>query len=216
MQKEIKASLQELKALYQTNNFDQLIALYEPLIIQIENDLFAQSSSLYFLQDLFDLLSIDDRPSGNYKDKINNYLLYTNDLGLSLYEDLVYLFKIHFLEAKQDKHNQSDILMFMHYVYMQIKYLLFKKIRKANQIVVRNLDSYITSDYNSIDSKYYLFEFVDKKNLDVIYSNTYYTYLFNLIIENPSLHKRAKILNIAPATLKKREEPIWQSLRKML
>lgn len=216
MQKEIKASLEELKALYQTNNFDQLLALYEPLIIQIENDLFTQSSSLYFLQDLFNLLSIDDRPSGNYKDKINNYLLYTSNLGLSLYQDLVYLFKIHFIEAKQDKHNQSDILMFMHYVYMQIKYLLFKKIRKANQIVVRNLDSYIASDYNSIDSKYYLFEFVDKKNLDVIYNNTYHTYLFNLIIENPSLHKRAKILNIAPATLKKREEPIWQSLRKML
>lgn len=216
MQKEIKASIEELKALYQTNNFDQLLALYQPLIIQIENDLFTQSSSLYFLQDLFNLLSIDDRPSGNYKDKINNYLLYTNNLGLSLYQDLVYLFKIHFLEAKQDKHNQSDILMFMHYVYMQIKYLLFKKIRKANQIVVRNLDSYITSDYNSIDSKYYLFEFVDKKNLDAIYNNTYHTYLFNLIIENPSLHKRAKILNIAPATLKKREEPIWQSLRKML
>ena len=216
MQKEIKASLQELKAIYQTNNFDQLLTLYEPLIIQIEADLFAQSSSLYFLQDLFNLLSIDDRPSGNYKDKINNYLLYINNLGLSLYQDLVHLFKIHFLEAKQDKHNQSDISMFMHYVYMQLKYLLFKKIRKANQIVVRNLDSYTASDYNSIDSKYYLFEFVDKKNLDVIYNNTYHTYLFNLIIENPSLHKRAKILNLAPATLKKREEPIWQSLRKML
>ena len=216
MQKEIKASLQELKAIYQTNNFDQLFTLYEPLIIQIEADLFAQSSSLYFLQHLFNLLSIDDRPSGTYKNKINNYLLYINSLGLSLYQDLVHLFKIHFLEAKQDKHNQSDISMFMHYVYMQLKYLLFKKIRKANQIVVRNLDSYTASDYNSIDSKYYVFEFVDKKNLDVIYNNTYHTYLFNLIIENPSLHKRAKILNLAPATLKKREEPIWQSLRKML
>ena len=82
MQKEIKASLQELKALYQTNNFDQLLALYEPLIIQIENDIFTQSSSLYFLQDLFNLLSIDNRPFGNYKDKLTNYLLHINSFKL--------------------------------------------------------------------------------------------------------------------------------------
>ena len=217
MQEKINSlSLQELKDLYQTDNFDQLLTLYEPLITQIENDLFTQSSSMYFLQDLFNLLSIDDRPCGNYKDKIINYLLYINNLDLSLHEDLVYILKIHFIESKKDKHNQSETSMFMHYVYMQIKYLLFKKIRKVNQIVLRNLDSYTVSDYNSTDSKSYLFEHVDKTKLDVIYNNTYHTYLFNLIIENPSLHKRAKILNIAPATLKKREEPIWQSLRKML
>ena len=154
---------------------------------------------------MFGLLSADDRPAGMYSYKIQNYILYLDSVGLSLYDDLVYIFKLHFIDATKDKHNQSELSMFMHYVYMQLKYYLFKNIRKANQIIIRNLDSYQSSDYTSTKLDYYLFKYTDKKYLTSIYSDPYLVYLFNLIVENPSLHKRAKILNIAPATLKKRK-----------
>ena len=50
MQKEIKIFLQEIKDLYSANQFDLLLALYDSLIIQIENDLFTKSFFLLFFK----------------------------------------------------------------------------------------------------------------------------------------------------------------------
>ena len=70
MQKNLNnISLQEIKDLYSANQFDLLLKIYDSLILQIENDLFTKSSSYYFLNDLFNLLSVDERPSETTKIK---------------------------------------------------------------------------------------------------------------------------------------------------
>lgn len=211
-----KISLQELKSYYTTLSFDSLLKYFYSELIDIEASLYIKSSNLMYIRDIFLLLDVDNKPLGNYSSKLENYILYLDSQDISVFDDLVYLLKIHLLNASQDKLNQRDLLTMHFYIQMQMKYILFKRIRQVNQLILRNLDSYSSTDYYSFAPTHCLMQYNDYSSLEEIFKDRYLTYLFNLIIEIPSLNQRSKILNIAPITLKKREEPIWQSLRKML
>lgn len=213
---ESKITLEELKSYYYQLNFDSLLKYFYSELLDIEASLYIRSSNLMYIRDIFLLLDVDNKPLGNYSSKLENYILYLDSQDISLFDDLVYLLKIHLLNASQDKLNQRDLLTMHFYIQMQIKYILFRRIRQVNQLILRNLDSYSSTDYYSFAPTHCLMQYNDYSSLEEIFKDRYLTYLLNLIIEVPSLNQRSKILNIAPITLKKREEPIWQSLRKML
>lgn len=211
-----KISLKELKNFYYELNFNSLLNYFYSELIDIETSLYVKSSDLFYIKDMFSLLNLDDKPLGSYSFKIENYILYLNSENISVFDDLVYLLKIQLLNGNKDKLNQKDLSTMHFYIQMQMKYLLFKRIRKTNQLILRNLDSYSLTDYYSFAPTHCLMQYNDYSSLEDIFKDRYLTYLFNLIIQVPSLNQRSKILNIATITLKKREEPIWQSLKKML
>lgn len=211
-----KISLKELKSFYYELNFDSLLNYFYSELVDIEASLYLKSSNLPYITDMFSLLSLDDKPKGNFLSKVENYILYLSFENISVFDDLMYLLKIHLLNANKDRLNQKNLSTMHFYIQMQMKYLLFLRIRETNQLILRNLDSYSFTDYYSFAPTHCLMQYNDYSSLKDIFDNDYLNYLLNLIIEIPSLNQRSKILNIAPITLKKREEPIWQSLKKML
>ena len=125
---ENKISLEELKSYYYKLNFNSLLKYFYSELLDIEISLYTKSSNLMYMRDVFLLLNVDNKPLGNYSPKLENYILYLNSQDISVFDDLVYLLKIHLLNAAKDKLNQKDLSTMHFYIQMQMKYILFKRI----------------------------------------------------------------------------------------
>jgi hypothetical protein len=162
-------------------------------------------------------LHSDDRPVGSVQDKIKVYKKFLKMNNIKMYDDIVYLFLEYLSFDKIDiSHFKPNFYKrFLYHVAMEMKYLMFKRIRTVNQLCKREAlyHKNIAFEKNPVA----LVDTCDYSNFintDVL--NLYEQYFLVLIQEGFSFNERMLLMHNTRKQQTKEEKELWDLLKKKL
>ena len=159
---------------------------------------------------LFSLIEKDDRPQDTLENKMKNYTNYLTNNSITFLDHLNEAFLMHMQKETILYDNYSKKYKFLFFISQEIKYSLFKIIRKVLQITKR--------DFFTNPSFFYtprLFEPFQDINLELYFlfnsNKLLYSIIFSLLYENNTWKniKNKYKLNNQDYILLKKEANLW-------
>jgi len=171
----------------------------------------------FTIYSLYRFLDADNKPVGPVEIKIKNYLTFLKQNQISVYDDIVYLF-LEYLNKELIQINyykESYYKRFIYHVAMEMKYLLFKRIRTINQLFKREITYAFEQDFDKnaialIDTKDYSI-FVDTEILTI-----YERYFLVLVNHGFTFTQRMHLMHNSKKQQLQEEEQLWLLLKKKL
>jgi hypothetical protein len=180
----------------------------------IKNDLYYEDFTIY---SLCRFLNADDRPEGPVHKKLKIYKQFLKENEITIYDDIVFLF-LEFLSKDTIDINYFKPKFFKRFLYhvaMEMKYLMFKRIRTVNQVYKRDALCYKTKKFDKIAIALIdTYDYSNLVNTDVL--TLYEQYFLTLVQYGFTFSERMALMHNTRKQQTIEEKELWDLLKKKL